>query len=170
MPTQRTRTNTIRALITQLGDDHGWVREKARLSLVATGKPAIAPLINCLNAKNERVRWEAAKALGSIASPSASTALVKALEDKDFDVRWLAAEALITLGVKGVVPLLDALIERSNKFLLREGAHHVLKYVIRGRAGKLTDALEPVVTALESLAPRVEVPIAAEAALEKLNG
>jgi HEAT repeat protein len=122
----RADPETIGTLVADLGGDDGSVRESARLSLVRLGSPAVAGLIAALGDAHRRVRWEAAKALEQIADPEAAPALVGALEDQDPAVRWLAAEGLIALKSKGLVPLLRALIERSDSFELREGAHHVL--------------------------------------------
>ena len=59
--------------------------------------------------------------------------LLEALSDKEFDVRWLAAEGLIRIGRKVVVPLLETLVEHSDSFWLRDGIHHVLHDMNRGR-------------------------------------
>src|SRR5437588_9016694 len=79
-------------LISGLSSKIGFVRLRARRSLVAAGHSAVALLIDVLGSANEQARWEAAKALSEIGDPSAATALVGALEDEDRDVRWMAAE------------------------------------------------------------------------------
>jgi len=79
------------------------------------------------------VRWEAAKALSQIANPASIQALLEALSDKTFEVRWMAAEGLIRIGRKAVIPLLEALVEHSDSYWLREGIHHVLHDMNRGR-------------------------------------
>jgi len=173
--------NQISALIAQFGDDDGLVREKVRLALVGMGNIAVAPLIEALTSKDKEIRWESAKALGEIASNVAVPALIKALED--YDVRWLAAEALIEIGRDSAVPLLEALMARSNEFLLRQGAHHVLYHLSGADSGiahhlskhprnvdpSIQQLLKPVVSALEDAAPRSEAPIAAEVALDALR-
>lgn len=111
---KRTRNNAtisaIRLLIAQLGTKDGEVRQRARQSLVAIGKPAVPLLIEALSNHDAQVRWEAVKTIGEIRAPIAAAALVETLEDEEFDVRWLAAEALIALGREAVVPLLKALL------------------------------------------------------------
>jgi HEAT repeat protein len=114
------------------------------------------------------VRWEAAKALGQISDPRAAEALVRALEDEMFDVRWLAAEGLITLGCGALLPLLHALVERSDSEWLREGAHHVFYDLVKGRPD-IKDILQPIMATLENVEPSLEVPFAAETALNKLT-
>jgi HEAT repeat protein len=114
------------------------------------------------------VRWEAAKALGQISDPTAAEALVRALEDEMFDVRWLAAEGLITLGRGALLPLLHALVERSDSEWLREGAHHVFHDLVKGKPD-LKDILQPVLATLDDVEPSLEVPFAAETALNKLT-
>jgi len=41
-------------------------------------------------------------------------ALIKTFEDEEFDIRWLAAEGVIGLGVSGLKPLLQALIDHGD--------------------------------------------------------
>ena len=156
---------TISSLIADLSRKDGALRERARQSLVAIGTPAVALLIEALVHPKESVRWEVAKALGEIRNPAAAPALVTALEDKVFDVRWLAAEGLIVLGREGLVPLLQALVERIDAPWLQEGAHHVLHDISRG---ELREVLRPVLVALQDIESSVEVPFAAKTALNDL--
>jgi HEAT repeat protein len=157
---------TISSLIGDLASKDGLVRESARLSLVAVGRPAVRSLINELTDRNRRVRWEAAKALSAIVDPTAAPALVRALEDEEFSVRWLAAKGLIALRSKGLAPLLRALIRRSDSASLLQGAHHVLHDVMR--RGVQKEVLQPLLAALEDVEPALEVPLAARAALDAL--
>jgi HEAT repeat protein len=180
---QKSDRSDIPALIAELKNDDGLVREKARLILVGMGEAAVAPLMQVLTGKNRGTRWEAAKALGEIASPVAAPALVKALEDEDGDVRWLAAEALIAIGRGGVAPLLEALVAHSGEYLLRQGAHHVLHHLSGSDAGiahhemkhprsvdpAIQQMLKPVVSAIEDMAPSPRVPMMAQAALDGLR-
>ena len=158
---------TIDSLIANLASKNGMVRVRARRSLVANGEPAVRPLVEALASRKQWVRWEVAKALGQIGSPASAEALVRALEDAMFDVRWLAAEGLIVIGREALVPLLHALVERSDSVWLLEGAHHVFHDLSRGRPD-LKDVLQPVLAALEDIEPSLEVPVAAEAVLNKL--
>jgi len=72
---------------------------------------------------------------------------------------------LINLGREGLIPLLRALIERSDSPWLRIGAHHVLGDLA---AGDLRELLQPVVDSLEDVEPAIETPLVARAALERL--
>ena len=157
---------TINSLVAELGDGDGLVRERARLTLVYIGEPAVASLIEALTDSRQSVRWEAAKALSDIADPAAAPALVVALEDRVFDIRWLAAKGLIAIGYKSIVPLLKALIGRPDSVWLRQGAHHVLKELV---AGELEHVLNPVITALEGPESAVEVPVIAGVVLNMLR-
>ncbi len=157
---------TINSLIADLRG-HDEMRQRARQALVAIGRPAVAPLMEALADPNENVRWSAAKALGQIGDPAAAPALANALKDENSGVRWLAAEGLTALGREGLVPLLEALEERSDSAWLRQGAHHVLHDL----AGKgLRELVAPVLAALEDIEPTVEVPWAARTALKALRG
>ena len=115
-------------------------------------------LIEALRQKDWRVRWEAAKALGMIANPVAAPALVRALGDTR------SAEGLIALQGKGLVPLLQVLVQDSDSQLLREGAHHIFHDLM----DKGVDGLAPIMTALEGIEPAVQVPPAAQALLDAL--
>jgi HEAT repeat protein len=140
--------------------------QKARRSLVTMGHTAVPSLIEALGSSKNWIRWEAAKALSQIGDPTATDVLIKTLEDKNFDLRWLAAEGLIAIGKKSVVPLLRALIGNPKSLWLREGAHHVLHDMDRG---DWDEELKPVMDALESFEPSVEIPMAAKQALDALT-
>jgi HEAT repeat protein len=165
-PISRITESVIKKWITDLGSRDGMVRQRARGSLVALRKQAIAHLAKLTRDRNEQVRWEAAKALGEIADPKAAAPLTCALEDEEFDVRWLAAEGLITLKSKGLTPLLRALIKRPQSVWLREGAHHVLHDLSRTNLRKQVKAL---IEALEGVEPEIEVPPAAQNLLNSLR-
>jgi HEAT repeat protein len=157
---------TVTNLIASLSSSIDLTRVKARKELVAIGKPAVSFLIEALKSPNTMERWEAAKALGEIGDSEAAPALVEALKDEEFEVRWRAAEALIRMNTKGLNPLLDALIHHADLFFLREGAHHVLHELARG---DLKAYLTPVLIALGSFEPAVEVPAAALRAIEAME-
>ncbi len=159
----------IRALMDTLCDKDTLKRHRARLTLVDIGSLAVPYLIQALEDSHavECKRWESAKALSDLGDPSAAPALIDVLgQDEQFGIRWLAAEGLIAMGLNGLVPLLNALIQRSDSTWLREGAHHVLR-TLAGRG--LYVYVAPVLTALEDIEPAVEVPPAARAALDALS-
>ncbi len=157
---------SIETLVNTLSSLKDTAREGARHALVAMGKEVVPSLIEALKSKNSLMRWEAAKALGEIRDPESAPAMVEALEDDEFDVRWLAAEGLIEMNVKGLKPLLQALVSRGDSFRLREGAHHVFHDLAKGELRKY---LTPVLTALDDIEPSMEVPWAARRALQKLQ-
>jgi hypothetical protein len=161
----KTAQATIKSLIADLASKDGVVRVKARQQLVAYKARSVTPLIKTLSNENDWVRWEAAKALGQIGNPVSIQALLKALSDKRFEVRWLAAEGLIRIGRKAIVPLLETLVKHSDSYWLREGIHHVLHDINKGKYGKV---LRPVLVALEGTEPSLEVPLAARTALDAL--
>jgi HEAT repeat protein len=158
--------DTINELIASLGDHDGLVRQRARHSLVAIGRPTAPALVEALTDPNGHRRWEAAKALGAIRAPLAAPALVRAMEDQDFGVRWLAAEGLIGLKRAGLAPLLQALANHPDSVFIREGAHHVCRMLVDH---DLHDLVAPVLAALDGVEPVLEVPPAARAALDELD-
>jgi len=136
----------ISSVIADLASKNGLLRQTARRSLVAIGKPAVTFLIEALANPDKQVRWEAAYALVTIRDTAAVHGLVRSLEDEVFDVRWLAAKALIALRDEALVPLLQAVMERPDSTWLRQGAHHVLHEI---GAGSTREMLQPLMFALE---------------------
>lgn len=159
---------SILQLITALGSTEDAIRWEACRLLVSLKQSAVPYLIRALSAPNEYTRWEAAKSLAEIKDPAVAPALVDALEDQDNDVRWAAADGLIVLGKDGLIPLLRALIHCSDSLLLRNSAHHVLR-ILQRRVG-MRSVIEPVLKTLDDAEPTLSVPIAAQAALDALQG
>jgi HEAT repeat protein len=167
MSTSTNRGSEIDALIADLADDHGLARQRARESLLEIGKPAVAPLIAALQNPNWRIRWGAAKTLGEIGDPAAIGALIETLEDERGGVRWLAAEGIVAIGREGLTALLQTLVHHSDSEWIREGAHHVI-HSLGEIEPELSHVLTPVSVALEDVEPTLEVPPAAQAALDEL--
>jgi hypothetical protein len=152
-------------LIMMLSDRDGSYRQKARETLVDMGKPAVPSLIRALqDAGNYQVRWEAAKALGTLCDIRSIAQLVLALEDNDEDVAWLAAEALIKFKRDAWPLLLEALINRRSPVVLYEGAHHILS----GPKKENQSILDVLVKTLESGTIPGAVRIAADDVLRKI--
>jgi HEAT repeat protein len=159
-------TPDVSALVAALADDNPVERDAARRALVRIGEPAAEALIEALGDVRDHVRWEAAKALFSIAPPIAAPNLVEALEDKDMNVRWLAAEGLCALRHEGLAPLLAALVDRADSDWLRQGAHHVLYRLVKKDPAHPAAA---VLAALDRQEPQLGVPVAAETALNAIR-
>lgn len=150
---------SIDSLIESLKSKDGLIRQKARISLVKIGEPALDALIKAFQTKEEPLHWETAKALSQIGTEKAARHLVDALEDREFSIRWIAAEGLIHIGSGAVKPLLSALLEHPDSIWLREGAHHIIHDLIeRKLVGKSAiDALSAVNAAINHVNPEVEV-------------
>jgi hypothetical protein len=163
--TENTDLN-IKRLIMTLSCDNGSIRKESRQSLVTIGSAAVPSLVEALKQKDDQMRREAVKALREIEDSRVAPALIETLEDEKFDIRWLAAEGLIESGMKGLKPLLQALIDREDALLLLEGAHQVIHYMAKGGLRKY---LGPVLASLEGVEPPVKAPVAAFHALEMLR-
>jgi HEAT repeat protein len=150
-------------LMSALRSTNGMRRQSARRELVAIGAPSVPFLVGALLDADFRVRWEAAKALGTIADPRSGPGLVRGLRDDCIEVQWLAAEGLIALGKHAIVPLLKALREDADSILLRQGAHHVLHDLERKHL--LDEKTKHVLETLRSLEPQTLVAVAAHHAL-----
>ena len=164
--TSGTTNPEITSLMAGIGSPDDVVREHARAKLVELGATAVPALIDALNQGAAYRRWEAAKALSEIGDARGANALVRALEDEDGSVRWIAAEGLIRIGTASAVPVLERLVMRSDSVWLREGAHHVLGAISRGR---LSEILKPVRDRLDGVNPRIGVITAAATALRQME-
>lgn len=97
---------------------------------------ALAPLLGALVDPDAALRAEAARALGSLASPEASPSLVRALrQDADERTREAAAWALGLIGDDDVIePLLEALGDTSEVPAVRGQAAESLSSQHNARA------------------------------------
>jgi HEAT repeat protein len=138
----------------------------ARRALEALGPAAVPFLVSALSTTDPGARWEAARALATIADPQSMPALIGALDDDDPSVRWLAAEGLAHIGPASLEPLLRALIGSQSTAWLRDGAHHVFRALM---ADELAPILSPVVRAMERSEPEIPTMSAASYALKELE-
>ena len=161
--------HSVKALLDDLGNDDGVVREKARLELVRMGRPAIDFLAELIESSSTTERWEAVKALSQIADPVAAPLLVIALYDSDYEVRWLATEGLIKIGNQSIKPLLEALTDKPGSLSLREGAHHVLHDLKNKNRDGLINEIDEILTALESPAAEEEIQLIARKILDNMQ-
>jgi HEAT repeat protein len=156
----------IPQLLLDLRSELGRDRRRARRALERIGEPVVPELLSLLEHRDPHLRWEAAKALGAIASPSSARALVKTLKDEDGGVRWLAAEALVALGRDGLVPLLESLFADASSSRMRRGAHHVLKGILDPQ---LAEVVAPVRESLEAYALLPDLTLNVHASLMRLR-
>jgi HEAT repeat protein len=153
--------------VTGLGSKDAVERRDARAALVQIGSAAVPSLLDALDAPQQHVRWEAAKALAEIAEPSAAVRLVAGLADRDSDVRWVVGEALIALGRDALKPLLTTLEKSDLPDGVYRGAHHVLHDL--AKRGDLASLLQPVLKAFDQPEPEIAIPVAAAKALRSTD-
>ncbi len=156
-------SSLVASCVRKLASKNLHERLTARNKLEQIGEAAVPELIKALKDENEIIRWEAAKALGKIADPSAAEALVQTLTDESFDVRWVAADSLVALGDAGVPALLEALVRGPASVVLHRKAHHILHSL---SSEPMLKEVKDVLKALEQREPAVHVPVAAYKALE----
>ncbi len=170
----------IDKIIGDLSSNDKKLSESAHLSLITLGEKAIPSLTKAMKSKDQRIHWEAAKALAEMRNPAAAAILVESLSNPDDEIRWLAAEGLIALGEAGIAPLLRALVKNPTSTWLSQGAHHVIKDLYRGRTHSgeekymtihdlsysLREKLLPVLQALENTELSLKLPMAAQSALD----
>jgi HEAT repeat protein len=168
MKKEKSLGTNLKPLMALLAGKDGGIRQNARESLVALGKPAVSSLSKALkNSVLTQVRWESAKALDAIGSPRSIQPLVLALADKDRDVAWLAGEALSKFGKDAWPELLRALIKGgADSALFRQGAHHVL---CNQKVAGFDDLLPALLKDLESNAVREETMVIANDIYRRLK-
>ena len=151
MNTQHSTDTSLKSLMEMLDSKDGLIRQKARISLVEMGDPAVIPLSEALaHSKLDHTRWAAAKALGEIVDVRSIPALVNALDDTDSDVAWLAGVALKKFEKAAWKILLQKLIESGvDSVRLRNGTRHVFS---GQKEEGFNDLLEELMTALEDTA------------------
>lgn len=165
--THYVESEEIKAWVDALTSSKWTDRHDARKRLASLGDAALPAVAALIEDPRVLARWEAAKTLSDMTTPAAAQPLVKALADEDsFGVRWIAAEGLVKLGRDGLVPLFEALMLNPRSVYLRVGAHHVL---IAARRRGDAELVEPVLAALGTYSPRVELPLVAREALIKLE-
>lgn len=153
----------VQKLLADLSGEDEQMSHYARIAIEKVGRSATPGLIALLSSAKWRIRLEAINALDGIRDPASTPALVKALNDDNTGVRWVAAQALRSLGLPGLVAVLEALIEPTCSVWQREGAHHVLS------GYRSMPVMAKVLAALDGIEPRYDAAIAAEAALVELD-
>jgi hypothetical protein len=176
--------NDVRGLIADLSHNKDMrIRESAHLSLITIGSDALPLLIEAMSNPDKWIRWEAAKTLAEMRNPVLAPVFARELENQDTDIRWLAAEGLLALGKKGLVSLLESLIEHPTSSWLQQGAHHVLNDLYSGKLHEgenrytslyeidetLRQKIQPVLAELDSAEPYLKLPIVAKSALDYLK-
>lgn len=86
-------------------------------------------------------REEAISYLENHRDPEVIDALIALMETDDAGVRWKAAEALAKMGKPALVPLLRALLDKSESRWMLEGASHVFHDNRDASVAKLTEEL-----------------------------
>ena len=159
---------TLSNLVDQLSSRKGTVREKARHTIVLIGASAIPLLIDLAQSRAKRPRWEAAKALASIAEPSSIPTLVGLLSDSESEIRWLAAEGLIKLGPRSLPEVLRLLIDSPDSVEVRRAVHHVL-HDLASTNPVVEETVNPVMEVLGDTEPTSAIPVHAEQVLNKIE-
>lgn len=97
----------------------------------------ILPVMHTLSdSQSAVIRKEAAKIIKHLGDLTSIPVAIKLLDDVDGDIRWIAAETLIYIGRACIRPLLIAIKANPDAYFLREGAHHILRELIRNKDPK----------------------------------
>lgn len=112
--------NLPNEIIEALKDDSWIVRSNARNAVLEIGWPASRPLVDALTHNNNRVRWQAAWALGKLDATEVSAKLVGLLNDPDWIIRDEAAVALTRIKSESATDLLIDLVNNTRHVGRRE--------------------------------------------------
>ena len=114
-----------------------------------------------------QVREEAVSFLADHPTADAIDALIDLMETDDAGVRWKAAEGLAAMGKTSLVPVLHALVDKSDSRWLLEGAYHVFHNNRSSEVARMTDG---VCAAMKGQGAAIATVTAAGALLIKLAG
>ena len=166
-------SDTIDDWIRKLGDDDGVVRLAAREALVELGAAAVPRLVDAYRVDDDRLQWEAAKALSQIGDPGGVDVLIEALEHDDSGVRWIGAKGLAATGRAAVGPLCEALRRPGDgnelTTWMRTGARRASRWLV-DEDDSLEELLAPLIEALENTSSSAQIPMTATAILKRLAG
>lgn len=118
-------------------------------------------------AAESRSREEAIDYVSERPTPEVIDALIDLLETDDAGVRWKAADGLAKMGKRALVPLLRALVDKSDSRWLLDGAYHVFHDNRDHDVAKMTENLR---TAMKGSGAAVSTVTAAGELLVKLAG
>ncbi len=116
---------------------------------------------------SSQTREEAIAFLESHPTPEVIDGLIALMETDDAGVRWKAAEALAKMGKPALVPLLRALLDKSDSRWMLEGATHVFHDNRDHSIAKMTEGLR---AAMKGSGAAVATVTAAGELLVKLAG
>lgn len=116
---------------------------------------------------SSQTRESAINYLDSHATPEVIDSLIELLETDDPGVRWRSANALAKMGREALIPLLHALLDKSDSRWLMEGAYHVLR---DNRSPEVTKMTEGLRSAMKGSGAAIATITAAGELLVKLAG
>ena len=161
-------SHRIQELVTQLEDSDGVTRKRARETLTTIGDDAVPHLVGLLASPEDRLRWEAAKALDKIPDPAAITGLVSLLADPASEIKVAGRDGAHTPGKSVRTTRVRALADHAEDKGLRAASHHVL-HDLAERNGVLRKIVDPLLAVLGETDPAATISTRAEVALLELG-
>ena len=146
-----------------IGDYHKHF--KAKEFFIEQGVTILPVMHKLMTSEYRVIRKEAIKIVRGIANKSSIPYAIRMLEDPESDIRWIAAEALIKIGRISIKPVLKALVLKGESYYLRQGAHHVLRALIKKEDAKELKQLIKVIRHGTDIPDTI--PVKASLALEK---
>jgi HEAT repeat protein len=155
-------------LVSQLSDQNGIARERARHALALIGRPAVPSLVELAGSHDKLPRWEAARALSAIADPESIPTLVGLLADSESDIRWIAAVGLVRIGPRSLPASLREAIDNPDSIEVRRAVHHVLHELAKDNR-VIGELVSPVLEVLGETDPSGAIPPVAQRALKQVE-
>ena len=142
---------------------------KAKENFVKLGKKILPVMNKLMTSKYRVIRKEAIKIVRDIGDPSSTQVVIDMLEDPEGDIRWIAAESLINIGRITFKPILEALVTNGESYYLRQGAHHVLKALIKKEDAKELKQLVRVIRHDTKIPETIPVKAALALGIEEIS-
>lgn len=152
------------ALVEALACDDERLHWEASRALSALGDKALPALLEAMKSPKPHVRWHSVRALGGIGDPQAMAVVAEALGDMDYSVRWAASDALAGFGLPAVAYILERLARYAPMDDLYQAAYHALHRI---GAAETQARLRPLLKALHGPAAPAEAPMAAYRLLQE---
>ena len=139
-------------------------KHRAKEALLKKGSSILPHMHNLLASGNASLRREATRMIELLADKKSILPLIQLLSDPETEIRWMAAEGLIRIGRRSIEPILKAVRDNEDAFLLDKGAHHVLVCLLHR---KEKEKLKPLLLSLDNYHELGETsPLEAEKALK----
>ena len=136
------RSEVLKRLFNLLTDADMDIRQQAVQALEYLGLDVVTRMVERLTYADEKARYQAAHALGLLATPRAVFALIQCLADQNWRARSKAVHALVKIGQPAVAPLMDSLTH-DDEAVRQQVAHVLVKLDVDAAAQLIVGLTNP---------------------------